>query len=401
MRLAYDLSAMGVVTSVHGSSLDRQSSEVGKDKVPDISAQGSIPAAPERWETMLGDSRRVHRDFGTPAVLWIGAMSLAGGLFYLLDQPAGPKNLTAPKQARPPHAARSVKSSRSLPVEEQEADTELAPAHEVTIPANSTFSTEPNSITGNKTIEPNSTATTSIPQGGGFLRLEDQRSVIVLGREAGAALELSQHPERLSTLIQSGSLFTVPRGTAIKLLQGNRLGDKFVIKVRIMEGSKVGQEGWARPEQARSSASADLVKSSPRLPAQERDTEVAPPHPQTTKLVANAMASRAPSTSTAEETIAPTSISAAPRSDQISHLEGKGSVIVLGREAGAALELSQHPERLSTLIQSGSLFTVPRGTAIKLLQGNRFGTRFVVKVRIMEGSKVGQEGWAQTSQVSP
>ena len=46
MRLAYDLSAMGVVTSVHGSSLDRQISEVGKEKVFDISAQGSIPAAP-------------------------------------------------------------------------------------------------------------------------------------------------------------------------------------------------------------------------------------------------------------------------------------------------------------------------------------------------------------------
>ena len=400
MRLAYDLSAMGVVTSVHGSSLDRQISEVGKEKALDISAQGSIPAAPERWETMRGDSRRVQHDLGTPAVLWIGAMSLAGGLLYLLDQPAGPKNLTTPKQARRPLSARSVKSSGSLPVEEQERDTELAPAHEVTAPANPTLSTEPNSITGNKTIQPDSNATPAAPQRDRFLRLEGEGSVIVLGREAGAALELWQHPERLSTLIQSGSLFTVPRGTAIKLLHGNRLGNRFVIRARIMEGSKVGPEGWARPK-ARSSPSADLVESSSGLAAQERGSEVAPPHPQTTKLVANAMASRVPTSSIGEKTITPTSISAAPRFDQASHLDGQGSVIVLGREAGAALELWQHPERLSTLIQSGSLFAVPRGTGIKLLQGNRLGNRFVIKVRIMEGSKVGQEGWAQTSQVSP
>jgi hypothetical protein len=71
----------------------------------------------------------------------------------------------------------------------------------------------------------------------------------VLGREAGAALELSQHPEKLSKLIEGGSLFTVPHGTAIKLLQGNRLGNSFVIKVRVMEGSMAGQEGWAQPSQ--------------------------------------------------------------------------------------------------------------------------------------------------------
>jgi hypothetical protein len=67
----------------------------------------------------------------------------------------------------------------------------------------------------------------------------------------------------------------------------------------------------------------------------------------------------------------------------------------------ATLELSQHPERLGKLIRNGSLFTVPRGTAIKLLQGKRLENQFVIKVLITEGSKVGQEGWAQTWQVSP
>jgi hypothetical protein len=214
-------------------------------------------------------------------------------------------------------------------------------------------------------------------------------------------LELSQHPERLSKLTQSGSLFTVPHGTAIKLLERNRLENRFVIKVRIMEGSMVGQEGWTQPEQTRS-PSADTVKSSPAFPAQQSGTEVAP-HRETAKLVANATAPGEPLSAPGEKIIAPdsTSISAVPQSDEVSRLEGKGSVIVLGREAGAALELSQHPERLSKLIERGSLFTVSRGTAIELLEGNRLGSRLVIKVRIMEGSKVGQEGWAQPSQVSP
>ena len=94
-----------------------------------------------------------------------------------------------------------------------------------------------------------------------------------------------------------------------------------------------------------------------------------------------------------------TSATAIQRSNQVQvlRLEGKGSVIVMGREARAALELSHHPEMLRTLIRRGSLFTVPRGTAIKLLQGNKF----VIKVLIIEGSMVGREGWTQTSQVSP
>jgi hypothetical protein len=400
MRLAYDLSAMGVVTSVRRSSLRRQQSEIGKEKVLTISSHQSMPAAPERRKTMWADSRRLHRDLGTPAVLWIGAMSLAGGLFYLLDRPAGSRNLTASKEARPPLSARSVKSSRSVPAQAQEPDTEATPAHLATTPANAIVSAEPNSPAGYKTIEPDSISTSVAPQPAPVLRLEGQGSDIVLGREAGAALELSQHPERLSQLTQSGSLFTVPHGTAIRLLQGNRLENRFVIKVRIMEGSMVGQEGWTQPEQTRSPA--DTVKSSPAFPAQQSGTEVAP-HPETAKLVANATAPGEPLSAPGEKIIAPdsTSIAVVPQSDEVARLEGKGSVIVLGREAGAALELSQHPERLSKLIEKGSLFTVSRGTAIEMLQGNRLGSRLVIKVRIMEGSKVGQEGWAQPSQVSP
>jgi hypothetical protein len=229
--------------------------------------------------------------------------------------------------------------------------------------------------------------------------LEGDGSVIVLGREAGAALELSQHPERLSKLIRRGSLFTVQPGTAIQLLQSNR----FVVKVRIMEGSMVGQDGWAQPGQARLLSSTGSVKSSPSLPAQEHGTEVTPDL-QATKLVAKATVPRVPIATTEESRAEPDSISAsaAPRSySGLGLLDGNGSIIVLGREAGAALELSQHPERLSKLIQNGSLFTVQPGTAIKLVQGNRVGIRLVIKVLIMDGPKAGQEGWAKAWQVSP
>jgi hypothetical protein len=384
-RLAYDLKAMRGEASVPGSSLNRQT---------------PLPGAPGPWATMWHDSLRFHREFGTTAVLWLGAVSLAGGLLYLPNRPAGPKNLTTPEQARASPSADSVRSSPSLPIQERDAEALLAP-QENTL-AIATISTQPESTTGTKTIEPDSTSTSEAARSNQVLHLESKGSVIVLGREAGAVLELSQHPERLSRLIKRGFLFTVPRGTAIKLLQGNRLENGFVIKVLIMEGSMVGQQGWAQPEQARLLSSADSVKSWPSMQVQEGGSEVAS-DPETTELIANPAVATEPTSTTGERTIEsdPTSASAAARSNQVLHLEGKGSVIVLGREVGAALELSQHPERLSRLIKRGSLFTVSRGTAIKPLQRDKLGGRSVIKVLIVNGSKVGQEGWAQTSQVSP
>jgi hypothetical protein len=170
-------------------------------------------------------------------------MSLAAGLLYLPNRPGGSKNLTAPEQAGPSLSAGSVKSSPSLPV--QEHGLEVAPDTRTTEPvANPTVFGEPTSTTGE--IEPGSTSAAASLRSNQVLRLQGKKSVVVLGREAVATLELSQHPERLGKLIRNGSLFTVPRGTAIKLLQGNRLENQFVIKVLIMEGSKVGQEGWAQ-----------------------------------------------------------------------------------------------------------------------------------------------------------
>jgi hypothetical protein len=245
-RLGYDLKLMRVEPSVPGSSLGRQTSEVGKGKVLDIPAHGLIAGAHGRWATMWNHSLRFHPEFGTTAVLWLGAMSLAGGLLYIPNRPAGPKNLTTPEPARSSFSADPVKSSPGLPI--QEHGTEVALAHQAPTLVNSTVSTEPKP-TQTKMIEPDSTPATEAPRSVHDPRLEGKGSVIVLGREAVAALELSQHPERLRKLIRRGSLFSVPRGTAIKLLQGNRTGNRFVIKVLVMEGSMVGQEGWVQRSQ--------------------------------------------------------------------------------------------------------------------------------------------------------
>ena len=108
-RLAYDLSAMRVEASVLGISLDRQTPGVGKEFF-DNPEHAFIPPVPGRRERRSQDSRRFHRDFGTTAVLCIGAMSLVGGLLYLPNRPAGPKNLTAQTRGRPSPRAESVES---------------------------------------------------------------------------------------------------------------------------------------------------------------------------------------------------------------------------------------------------------------------------------------------------
>ena len=76
-------------------------------------------------------------------------------------------------------------------------------------------------------------------------------------------------------------------------------------------------------------------------------------------------------------------------------LRGKSSLVLLGMEAGVIHDLSQHPDRLPELIQSGMLFTAPRGTAIDL----REREDGIVKVVILEGSMAGREGWVRASQV--
>ena len=239
-RLEYDLNTMQVEAAVPVSGLSRQTTEPEKEKAFEIQAHGFIGRAPGRWVTRWNDSRWFHREFGTTVVLWLGAIILAAGLLYLPNRAAGPKNLTTPEKGRSSLSADSVKSSPSLPL--QGSGTELVLAPQATkVVTNPTVSTEPKSA-GKETHGPNSTSAAATLRSNEDLRLHGKKSLIVLGRDAVGALELYKHPGRLRKLIWSGSLFTVPRGTAIKLLQQNRT----VSKVLIMEGSMVGEEGWVQ-----------------------------------------------------------------------------------------------------------------------------------------------------------
>jgi hypothetical protein len=238
---------MQVETPVPGSSLERQTSEREKKKLLDISESESVPSAPAQWKTMRIDSHWRSRDVGTAVVLCVGAMSLAGAFLYSPNRRAEPKQITTPKHPRPSRPADSVKSSASLPAQESNTETSLAPQSDPL--ATPTVSTEPEVIPEKKTIELDSMSAPALPLPNRVLRLEGKGSVIVLGRKAVVALELAQHPGRLRKLIRRGALFTVPRGTPIKVIQGDRLGNKAVVKVRLMAGSMVGREGWAQTSQ--------------------------------------------------------------------------------------------------------------------------------------------------------
>ena len=51
-RIAYDLNAMRVETSVPGNRRGHHASEKGKKKALDIQSDGSVPSALSRWETI-------------------------------------------------------------------------------------------------------------------------------------------------------------------------------------------------------------------------------------------------------------------------------------------------------------------------------------------------------------
>jgi len=250
-RFAYNLNAMRVETSVSGNSLDRQTSEREsereKEEILDIPQYGLTASAPARRETIWNDSRWRRRDVGTVVVLCLGAMILAGAFFYSGKRSTGPKHVAAAEHARSPLPADSVEPSPSLPV--PESSTEMAAAPEPAAIATPPVPTEPEPVTEQKTIEPDSTSAPAPPRSNGLLHLQGKGPVIVLGRKAGAALELAQHPDRLRKLIRRGSLFTVPRGTPVKLVQGNTLGNNFVVRVRLMAGSMAGREGWVQKSQ--------------------------------------------------------------------------------------------------------------------------------------------------------
>jgi hypothetical protein len=77
-------------------------------------------------------------------------------------------------------------------------------------------------------------------------------------------------------------------------------------------------------------------------------------------------------------------------------LESDGRMVVLAHEAAAALEIAQHPGKLPDLIQSGSLFSVSRGTPVRIVEKQRT----LVDVVITGGPMAGQKGWVAAARVA-
>jgi hypothetical protein len=81
-----------------------------------------------------------------------------------------------------------------------------------------------------------------------------------------------------------------------------------------------------------------------------------------------------------------------------SYLISRGSVVVIAADEATALRLRRRrrPENLSELIRQGSVFSVPTGTAAKILARN-VG---LVQVRILDTAMAGRDGWVQPGQLA-
>ena len=84
------------------------------------------------------------------------------------------------------------------------------------------------------------------------------------------------------------------------------------------------------------------------------------------------------------------------RPNQTPHLQGERGFVLLAREPADALKLSKHPGSLGSLISTGGLFTVPRGTAVRVVSRQES----VVQVVILEGPIKGDEGWVAAARLS-
>jgi hypothetical protein len=168
---------------------------------------GKVPV-PKQPGTRINSSRMnsTLRKWTREGV-WLGllAAGFAGGIFYSGRQRAGPENRVTT------HAAR-------------------APQPELTaIPAALPDASGPMPAPVGEAHRPTPTP-----------RLESDGRTVVLAHEAAAALEVAQHPGKLPELVQSGSLFSVSRGTPVRIVEKQRT----VVDVVITGGPLAGQQGW-------------------------------------------------------------------------------------------------------------------------------------------------------------
>ena len=93
---------------------------------------------------------------------------------------------------------------------------------------------------------------------------------------------------------------------------------------------------------------------------------------------------------------APAPIAEVHRPNQTPRLESDARAVVLAYEAADALAIAQHPGRLPELVQNGSLFSVLRGTPVRVVEKKQGLTHVV----ITGGSLAGQEGWVPAARVA-
>lgn len=246
-RLAYDFQAMRFGASASGDGPSRPDAEGETTRAPEVPVPKSVSSVPDPSGTAIDNSRPFRRTVGsmTKEVLWLGvlAIGLTSGFLYWADTRPEPEKPAAPKRVPPSISAGAVKSPPGITADRH--DTASPPS-----PKTSDSVAKPTVSNASKptTAEAMGPAPLPVSETAGSAagpRLDSKGPVVVLGREAAAALELLRYPGRLSKLIRRGSLFTVPRGTAIKLGRTKR----GVIHVRIIDGAMAGQEGWAQAGQ--------------------------------------------------------------------------------------------------------------------------------------------------------
>lgn len=210
----------------------------GTEKAGTTPARESPVRAPRLSEPA---SPRPHRSLtsGWHDLLWVGlfVVGLSGGLYVSSHFRAGRENAPSPQPKSLSGASGSSHRGEMQPLRQAAKKRPAAPDDSPVSPSATHQTKGPNAPL----------AADALATGKHGLRLEGKGPMVVLGREEAPALELLQDPGRLSTLIQAGSLFTVPHGTAIEL--GEKKGR--VIQVVITDGPMAGQQGWAPTWQVR------------------------------------------------------------------------------------------------------------------------------------------------------
>ncbi len=225
------------------------SREAPRETIRDSQAHQSRPTAPTRRETVVNHSPAPDPELQNWKynLLWVGlfVVGLSGGLYFSGQIRLTPNIYTAQAPAQLVSAP-SSKSLRTEQAPEPQGVSSSNTGKQISA-AISTVSSGPKP----EAAKPRARAAISAPEditgSNQTWRLGGKSPFVVLGLEAPAVLELSEHPARLGVLIQSGSLFTVPRGTAIKV----REEANGVVKILILEGSMAGREGWAHASQVR------------------------------------------------------------------------------------------------------------------------------------------------------